>query len=88
MRRWTQIFKGLANITRLKIILLLSDEAERTVSEIAREVHVSFKGASRHLRLLSALDILTEEGKDSHVFYAINRKMPPDMQRAVNIFVK
>ena len=88
MKRWTQIFKALANFSRLRIIKLLADGKERTVSMIAKEIHVSFKGTSRHLGLLYNLDFLKNEGKDGHVFYSINPGMPKDVRRGINVFLK
>ena len=88
MKRWTQIFKILASISRLRIIKLLSDGKERTVSQVAKEIHVSFKGTSRHLLLMSAIDILNGEGKDGHVFYSINKDMPKDARKTIGQFIK
>lgn len=88
MKRWTQIFKALANISRLRIIKLLSDGTERTVSDIAKEIHVSFKGTSKHLNLLHNLDVLKNDGKAGHVFYLLNDKMLSDLKSAVSLFLR
>ena len=88
MKRWTQVFKALANTSRLRIIKLLSDGEERTVSEIAKEIHVSFKGTSRHLLVLYNREILNNDGKAGHVFYSMNPKMPADAKHAVELFLK
>lgn len=88
MKRWIQIFKALGNKSRLSIIALLADGRERTVSEIAASIHVTIKGTSKHLILLHNLDILTNNGKAGHVFYAINDKMPKDIRSAINLFLK
>ena len=88
MKSWIRLFRALANKTRLKIIVLLADGRERTVSSISREVHVTFHGTSRHLRLLSGLDILTDEGKDGHVYYRINGMMPRNARRALDLFLR
>jgi DNA-binding transcriptional ArsR family regulator len=88
MKRWTQLFKVFASISRLRIVKFLSSEKECTVSQIAREIHVSFKGTSRHLGILSALDILNSNGKDGHVYYSFNKRMPVDALKLVNQFIK
>ncbi len=88
MKRWTQIFKVLANINRLKIIKLLYDSQPMVVGDIASEIKVSFSGTSKHLILLHNLDILSNQGKDGHVFYSFNYDMPSDIKRAVQIFLK
>jgi len=87
MKRWTQIFKVLANYSRLKILELLSDGEPRSVSDISREIHVTFRGTSRHLNILYAHDLVTNDGHSGHVFYAINRKMPADTRRAVELLI-
>ncbi len=88
MKRWTQIFKALANINRLAILKLLSDNTERHVTTIASHIHVTLAGTSRHLRILSNLYILNEIGKDGHVFYSLNPKMPVDIRKVVDFFLK
>jgi DNA-binding transcriptional ArsR family regulator len=87
MKQWTQIFKALANINRLAIIKFLSDGQERHVTTLAAHIHVTMPSTSRHLRMLSNLYILNETGKDGHVFYSLNSKMPADIQKIVKIFL-
>lgn len=88
MKRWTQIYKALANINRLKIIELLAGSGPMIVSDIAREIDISLKGTSKHLILLHGLDILTARGKDGHVYYDYNRAMPSDARRAIEVFLR
>ena len=88
MKRWTQIFKALANINRLKVIELLADRPRMTVTQIAHELDISFRGTSRHLILLHGLDILTSQGKDGHVYYSLNRSLPPDIKKVVDDFLR
>ena len=87
MKRWTQVFKALANTKRLEIVVLLSDGRERHVTEIAATIHVTLQGASRHLRLLSNAYVLDENGKDGHVYYSVHPKMPADFKKAVGLFL-
>ena len=88
MKRWTQIFKALANINRLKIIKLLSDGRRLDVSDIAAEIGISFTATSKHLILLHNLDVLENKGVQGHVFYSLNRKTPSDVKGAVNLFLR
>jgi len=88
MKRWTQIFKALGNVSRLRIIKLLSDGTVRTVSEISREIHVTLKGTSRHLMILHNLDLVDREGKDGHVYYALQEQMDKCAKGAVSLFLK
>ncbi|KKU94535.1 MAG: hypothetical protein UY26_C0001G0087 [Candidatus Jorgensenbacteria bacterium GW2011_GWA1_48_13] len=87
MKRWTQIFKALANINRLKIIKLLSGGRALNVSNIAGEIGISLNATSKHLIILSNLDVLDGNGREGHVFYNLNPKMPPDIKRSVNLFL-
>ena len=88
MKRWTQIFKALANINRLKIIKLLSASGQMTVSDISHEIKVSLKGTSKHLIILHNLDVLTSQGRDGYVYYDFNRGLPSDIKRVVELFLK
>lgn len=88
MKRWTQIFKALANINRLKIIQLLANRMAMTVSDISDELEISFRGTSQHLIILHGLDILTSQGKDGHVYYGYNRNLPNDIKKIVEVFLK
>ena len=86
MKRWTQVFKALANINRLNIIRILAARGPLTVSDVAIEINISLNAVSKHLILLYNLDVLESDGKQGHVYYSINPKMPADVQKAVNLF--
>ena len=88
MKRWTQIFRVLANVNRLKIIKLLSSGGRLSVSDITAELEISFVATSRHLIFLRDLEVLDNEGKQGHVFYFLNRRMPLDIQKAIGLFIK
>ena len=87
MKRWVNIFKALANINRLKIVKLLATGGELTVSDISREINISLKGTSKHLIILHSLDVLDSVGRQGHVFYSLNRAMPKDLKRALDLFI-
>ena len=87
MKRWTVIFRALANINRLKIIKMLSDGRKMNVSEIAEALDISHKATSNHLAILKNLDVLDAHGAAGHVFYSFNRKMPADIRAIVNHFL-
>lgn len=86
MKRWTIIFRALANINRLKIIEMLSDGKRMSVSEISQALKISFKATSNHLAILKNLDVLEPQGVDGHVFYSLNSQLPSDFNRAINLF--
>ncbi len=85
MKRWTVIFRALANINRLKIIKMLSGGHKMSVGEIAGDLNISFKATSNHLAILKNLDVLESQGADGHVFYYVNSKMPKDFQEAIDL---
>ncbi|MBI2889049.1 MAG: winged helix-turn-helix transcriptional regulator [Candidatus Liptonbacteria bacterium] len=84
-KRWTIIFRALANINRLKIIALLSDGRAINVGEIAESLEISFKATSNHLILLKNLDVLDAKGTSGHVLYSSNVHMPADFRAAINL---
>ena len=88
MKRWTVIFRALANINRLKIIKLLADGRKMNVTDIAEDLKISFKATSNHLALLKNLDVLEAQGIAGHVFYSFNWQLPKDFQKIIEITLK
>ena len=80
--------KGLANLSRLKIITVLSKSKEMAVNDIAAHIHVTLKGTSQHLQILASLGILDREGKNGHVFYALDKNMDPHIREFVERILK
>ena len=87
MKRWSTIFKILGNINRLKIIKLLSEKREMCVVDIAKKLEISQKSTSKHLILLSRMDILEYKGQAGHVYYSMNGDMPTDLKNIINLFL-
>lgn len=75
LKQWTRLFKGLGNVSRLRIIAILKKEGSLPVGDIAREIHVSVKGTSKHVLILHALDILDRDGRAGQVFYSLHRDL-------------
>ncbi len=88
MKRWTVVFRALANINRLKIIKMLADGRKMSVTDIAENLGISLKATSNHLALLKNLDVLEAEGTAGHVFYSFNNNPPKDFRRAVALISK
>ncbi|MBI2054984.1 MAG: winged helix-turn-helix transcriptional regulator [Candidatus Sungbacteria bacterium] len=88
MKRWTVVFRALANINRLKIIKMLSNGRKMSVTEIAEDIGISFKATSNHLALLKNLDVVEARGALGHVFYSFNRQLPKDFQKTIEIALK
>jgi len=86
VRRWTVVFKAMANTNRLKIIELLADGRKLNVGDIAAALKISFTATSNHLIMLQKLEILDADGKAGHVFYSINPDMPSDFRKTTSLF--
>lgn len=43
-----------------------------TVTEIAQSIKLSFRATSKHLGILSSVDILEKEQRGLQIFYSIN----------------
>ena len=71
-----RILKALANKRRLAILSFLRKKKEANVGEIAVTIHLSIKSTSRHLAVLSGVDILDREQRSSEVFYKVNALIP------------
>lgn len=86
MKRWTQIFKALANLNRLGIIKLLSGSKPMHVTDISAELGISLKATSKHLILLHNLDVLSAKGERGHIYYSLNHSTPKDLLDAIRLF--
>ncbi|MDP3763359.1 MAG: winged helix-turn-helix domain-containing protein [bacterium] len=85
LKRWTVVFRALANINRLKIIKMLSNSHRMSVTDISIELKISFKATSNHLAILRSLDVLEPQGTEGHVLYSINSSMPKDFRIAIDL---
>lgn len=72
MRKLEKILKALANRRRLAILKHLKENKEVPVTEIAQEINLSFKATSKHLGILSAVDIIEKEQRSLQMFYRLS----------------
>ena len=86
-KRWVILFKALGNINRLKIIKLLASGQSLSVTEITSAIKISLNATSKHLIILSNLDVVEGTGRDGHVFYRLNPDLPKDIKSAINLFI-
>jgi len=66
-------FEALGDPTRRAILTLLG-AGDRSVGELARELPVSRPAVSRHLRLLKAADLVTEEARGTRHIYRLREE--------------
>jgi len=86
IKRWVTIFKALGNVNRVKTIRMLASGKKLSVTEIAEELGIAIKSTSKHLIILHNLEVLDSEGKRGHVYYNLNKNLPPDLMRAIKLF--
>jgi len=72
MHKLEKILKALANRRRLAILKHLKENKEASVTEIAQEINLSLKATSKHLGILSAMDILEKEQRILQMFYRLS----------------
>lgn len=87
LKRQTVIFRTLSNINRLKIIDILSDGRKINVTDIASALKISINATSNQLSLLKNLDVLEAQGTQGHVFYSLNKQMPADFKKILDILI-
>lgn len=75
LKQWAIIHRGLGNPNRLRILKLLNEHDEMSVTELADELGISFKNTSRNLQILLNLDLVQYQGKKDRVYYSLNAHM-------------
>ncbi|MFW6122996.1 MAG: ArsR/SmtB family transcription factor [Thermodesulfobacteriota bacterium] len=72
METETQLFKALADKTRLKILWVLLEEKELSVGDITGVLLILQSTVSRHLRYLLHAGLVTDRREGQSVFYRIS----------------
>lgn len=65
------LFKGLAHPVRIRLLELLSDSPELTVSALQAETELEPSHLSQHLSVLRRHHLVVSERRGSHVFYRL-----------------
>lgn len=68
----TQLFKGVANERRLKMLELLLDEKEVPIEEIASRLKIPEATCCRNLKILERVHLVRSHRQSGRVFYSIN----------------
>ena len=71
MRR--DVFQGIADPTRRAIIALIALQA-LTPNAIAEHFHTSRQAVSKHLRILTECELVTQEQKGREIYYLLEIK--------------
>ncbi len=85
MKELEKILKALANRRRLAISKHLKEKGEAPVGEIANKLKLSLKATSKHLGILSAIDIVEREQRSSQAFYKITADQKPTVKHVLSI---
>ena len=81
-----RILKAFANKRRIEIVRFIRAKREANVSEIADSVKLSIKATSKHLGILSAVDVLEREQRNVQVFYRIAGGIPETGKKILSVF--
>ena len=84
MKELEGIIKAWANGRRLAILKFLKRTHRASVSQIAREIELSFKSTSHHLAILRAADILDHQQTSLEVFYWIAEPAKPAVKHILS----
>ncbi len=76
MKDAESLLKSVANRKRLTILWLLRREGEKSVSEIAQRIKLSFKSTSKHLLRLERAGFVIRRQKSFWGYYSISEHMP------------
>ncbi|MBI2476260.1 MAG: hypothetical protein HYV67_03380 [Candidatus Taylorbacteria bacterium] len=69
-----RILKGCANHRRVEILLLLGEEPELTLDQIASSLDIDFRVASEHIRRMGAGGLVIKRYQGRHVHHALTRR--------------
>jgi len=70
-RELEQVFKALADVTRLKIVQMIS-EKEMCVYDIFQDLNISQPAVSHHLKILKQAGLIVGRKKGKWVLYSID----------------
>jgi len=77
--------KALANKRRLAIVKYLKKNSKVPVSDIAKEIHLSFKSTSRHLAVLRAADIVDKRQVNLNSYYFLSAPLSNAAQAVLTL---
>jgi ArsR family transcriptional regulator len=71
-----QFFRNLGDLTRLRVLALLSREGELCVCELTHALDEIQPKISRHLALLREAELVLDRRQGQWVYYRLNPKLP------------
>ena len=85
MRR--DVFQAIADPTRRAILLLIAAQA-MTPNAIAEEFHTSRQAVSKHLRILTECELVTQEQQGREIYYSLEIEKMKEIDKWLDQFRK
>jgi DNA-binding transcriptional ArsR family regulator len=73
-RKTERIVKGFANHNRLKVLELLGDKPELSVTDIAEKLKIGYENASDHIRKLAIAGLVMKRNDGPHVLHKLTSR--------------
>ena len=80
-----KILKALANKRRVSILKYLKRVGKASVGEVSDAIKLSFKATSKHLMILSNVDIVEKEQISLTMFYFLPKSTHPMVSKLLSI---
>lgn len=81
-----KILKALANKRRISILKYLKSKGSASVGDIADEIKLSFRATSKHLMILSHIDIVGKEQVSLTMIYSMEKEKHPIVKKLLELF--
>jgi DNA-binding transcriptional ArsR family regulator len=85
LKELERLLKALANKRRLAILRYLKRHGEANVTGIAEVIKLSVKSTSRHLAVLSAVNLVDRRQMSLEVYYWLSPSVPPPIKGVISI---
>ena len=80
-----RIFKAFANKRRIAILRYLKKNNTATVGEIAEVIKLSLKATSKHLSILSSVDLVDREQKSLYMQYSLANDISKPISQIISM---
>ncbi len=85
LRELERLLKALANKRRLAILRYLKRHGEANVTGIAEVIKLSVKSTSRHLAVLSGVNLVDRRQMSLEVYYWLTLSIPAPIKGVISI---
>ena len=79
------VFQAIADPTRRAILLLIAAQA-MTPNAIAEEFHTSRQAVSKHLRILTECELVTQEQQGREIYYSLEIEKMKEIDKWLDQF--